>query len=62
MINSPAAINATMPASATYSEDCAVASPARPAASTAAVAESAPTTRCRDDPNRANNSNGMRIV
>ena len=28
----------------------------------AAVAESAPTTRCREDPSRANTAIGMRIV
>ena len=38
------------------------ASPARPAAMIAAVAESAPTTRCRDEPSTAKTAIGMRIV
>jgi len=39
-----------------------VAIPTKPAAKTAAVAESAPTTRWRDDPIRAYNAIGIRIV
>ena len=39
-----------------------VAIPASPAAMIAAVAESAPTTRCRDDPSSANTAIGTRIV
>ena len=36
--------------------------PASPAAMIAALAESAPTTRCRDDPSSANTAIGIRIV
>ena len=36
--------------------------PAMPANMIAAVAESPPTTRCRDEPNTANASTGTRIV
>jgi hypothetical protein len=46
----------------TYSGDPTAASPANPAAKTAAVAESAPTTRWRDDPKNAYNAIGNRIV
>ncbi len=53
---------ASMPARATYSAEPAAARPASPAAMIAAVAESAPTTRCRDEPSRANRVMGMRIV
>ena len=62
MINMPPAIRASRPASATYCDDPVVASPARPAAITTAVAESAPTTRWRDEPKTANTSIGSRIV
>lgn len=57
-----AAINASIPARATYSFDPVAARPARPAAMTAAVAESAPTTRCREDPRMANTITGSTIV
>ena len=53
---------ASAPASATYCGDAIGAMPARPAARIAAVAESAPTTRCRDEPSSANTAIGMRIV
>ena len=53
---------ASMPASATYSEEPDAARPVRPAARIAAVAESAPTTRCREEPSSANASSGRRIV
>ena len=53
---------ASIPASVTYSGDAIGAMPARPAAMIAAVAESAPTTRCRDEPRSANIAMGMRIV
>jgi hypothetical protein len=49
-------------ASATYSEEPAAASGARAVAMIAAVAESAPTTRWRDDPKIANSRIGIRIV
>ncbi len=51
-----------MPASATYCGDAIAASPVRPAAMIAAVAESAPTTRWREDPRTANTAIGSRIV
>ena len=51
-----------MPASATYSGEPAAASGVRPANMMAAVAESAPTTRWRDEPRTANTARGMRIV
>ena len=54
--------SASAPARATYSLDPDAASPARPAAMTAAVAESAPTTRWRDEPKTANARTGKRIV
>ena len=44
---------ASHPASATYCGLATGARPASPAARIAALAESAPTTRCRDDPSRA---------
>ena len=50
------------PARATYCGEPVAANPARPAAMIAAVAESAPTTRWRDDPKRANSAIGMRMV
>ena len=55
-------MRATRPARATYSFDPEAARPARPAARTAAVAESAPTTRWRDEPNTANTNIGNKIV
>ena len=58
----PAAIRARSPARATYWDVPDTASPASPAAITAAVAESAPTTRWRDEPSRAKASRGRRIV
>ena len=58
----PAARIARMPASATYWAEPVVASPARPAAMIAAVAESAPTTRCREEPSSAKTAIGIRIV
>ena len=58
----PPVISASIPASETYSGEAVAAIPARPAAMIAAVAESAPTTRCRDDPSSANTAIGMRIV
>ena len=54
--------SASMPASATYCGEPAAASPARPATMIAAVAESAPTTRCRDEPSTAKSASGSRIV
>ncbi len=53
---------ATPDASATYSLEPAAARGARPAARIAAVAESAPTTRCREEPRIAKIAIGMRIV
>src|SRR6478752_3125975 len=53
---------ATRPASATYWAEPVAAIPARPAARIAADAESAPTTRWRDEPNTANTASGSRIV
>ena len=53
---------ASMPASATYSDDPDAARPVSPAAMIAAVAESAPTTRCREDPSSAKTRTGRRIV
>lgn len=53
---------ASIPASCTYSGEATGAIPASPAAMIAAVAESAPTTRWRDDPSRAYTAMGMRIV
>ena len=55
-------IRASRPARATYCDEPAAASPAKPAAITTAVAESAPTTRWRDAPKTANTSMGNRIV
>jgi hypothetical protein len=53
---------ARAPASATYCGEATGASAASPAAMMAAVAESAPTTRWRDDPNMAKTAIGIRIV
>ena len=53
---------ASAPAYATYCGDAIGAMPASPAARIAAVAESAPTTRCRDEPSSANTAIGIRIV
>ena len=53
---------ASAPARATYCGDAIGARAASPAARIAAVAESAPTTRCRDEPSNANTAIGMRIV
>ena len=58
----PAAIRASTAARATYWSEPTDARPTRPAARIAAVAESAPTTRCRDEPNTANRAMGIRIV
>ena len=58
----PAAMKASTAASATYSSEPVAASPNSPAARIAAVAESAPTTRCREEPNSANRAIGIRIV
>ncbi len=58
-----ATISAARPASATYSGEPATAPiPTSPAASTTAVAESAPTTRWRDEPKIANRKSGTTIV
>jgi len=57
-----AAIRASRLHRASHSFDPRTAMPARPAATTAAVAESAPTARCRDDPKMANRLIGMRMV
>ena len=64
MMRQAGAHRAARPASATYSGDPAPAAamPARPVARTAAVAESAPTTRWRDEPKRAKASIGRRRV
>ncbi len=53
---------ASIPARVTYCGEAIAAIPASPAAMMAAVAESAPTTRWRDEPSRANTAMGMRIV
>ena len=55
-------MSAKREASARYSDDPETAIPAKADAVIAAVAESAPTTRCRDDPNKANNAMGIRMV
>jgi hypothetical protein len=57
-----AAMRANTPANATYCDDPAVAIPVMPANITAAVAESAPTTRWRDDPSRMYTNNGSTMV
>ena len=56
------AITASMPASATYCGEPAAASGVRAANMIAAVAESAPTTRCREEPRTAKRARGSRIV
>ena len=61
-IRKTAAINASTPANARYCSEPMAAIPTRPAARIAAVAESAPTTRCREEPNRANSAVGMSMV
>ena len=53
---------ATIPASETQSAEAGAARPVRPAARIAAVAESAPTTKCRDDPSSAKIAIGIKIV
>ena len=58
----PAVISASIPARAMYSDEPAAAIPAMPAARMAAVAESAPTTRWRDEPSTAKRAIGTRIV
>ena len=58
----PPVMIASIPASWTYCGDAIGAMPASPAAMIAAVAESAPTTRCRDEPSTANTAIGIRIV
>ena len=55
-------IRASIPASETYSGVATAAMPASPAAMIAAVAESAPTTRCRELPSSAKTAIGTRIV
>jgi hypothetical protein len=62
MKSKAAAIRASIPASATYSVEPEAAMPASPAASIAAVAESAPTTKCRDEPKIANKTIGVTMV
>ena len=61
-IKNPAASSATMPGRATYWGDPGRAMVTRAVARIAAVAESAPTTRWRDDPKKANTARGMRMV
>ncbi len=58
----PAANRAMVEASATHWADAGAARPAMPAAMMAAVAESAPTTRCLDDPKMPNRRSGHRMV
>ena len=55
-------MSAASDASATYSGDSDAARPTSVAARIAAVAESAPTTRWREDPRTANTAIGRRIV
>ncbi len=57
-----AARMAIIPAYATYCGERGTAITASPLAMIAAVAESAPTTRCRDDPKMAKTAIGRRIV
>lgn len=57
-----AVIIANAPARATYCDDSGVARPTRPAARIAAVAESAPTTRWREEPRTAKTAIGSKIV
>lgn len=61
-IKKPAVINASTPANATYCSGPVAAIPTRALARMAAVAESAPTTRCREERNTANNAVGMSMV
>ena len=61
-ISSAPAMIASIPARATYSDEPVAAIPASAAAMTAAVAESAPTTRCRDEPSNANTTHGSTRV
>ena len=58
----PAAMMASTEASATYWLEPVVANPTNPAARMAAVAESAPTTKCREEPKMANRVVGIRMV
>jgi len=58
----PAVSSAASPASRTYSGEPTAAIPASAAARMAAVAESAATTRCRDEPRTANAAIGRSIV
>src|SRR5580698_2747020 len=60
--SSPPASRAASPASRTYCGEPTTASPARAALNMAAVAESAPTTRWRDEPRRANTAIGNSSV
>jgi hypothetical protein len=55
-------MSAVMPARATYWGDATVARPASPANMIAADAESAPTTKCRDDPSNAKRMTGRTMV
>ena len=55
-------MNASTTASATYSSEPTAARPTSPAARMAAVAESAPTTRCLDEPKKANSTAGISMV
>ena len=55
-------IRASIPARVTYSGEAVAAIPASPEAMIAAVAESAPTTRWREEPSTAKTAIGMRIV
>ena len=57
-----AARRAIIPAYATYCGDWGTAITASPLAMIAAVAESAPTTSCRDDPKMAKTAKGRRRV
>ena len=58
----PAVSSAASPASLTYAAEPATAIPVSPAARMAAVAESAATTRCRDEPRTAKTAIGSSIV
>ena len=58
----PAAMSASSPASATYWSEPVAARPASPAAMTAAVAESAPTTRCARRTEDGEDQNRQQIV
>ncbi len=61
-MRNPAAMRASRPHRAIYSDEPEAARPMRPAARMAAVAESAPTTRCRDEPKRANRAMGIKMA